>query len=981
MPKPNKIYNPVILIKNLLSKIKKDDFSYNFSDLIADILTFKRAKQGLISILVLIFAFVSAYLTSQWIPATFYSAITSIFVKIPFLWVLGVLLLMFTVIILFKSVLFNKYRLSIIQFNIFLFIFAFYVVFRYYLKGTDSEILCIYKTKIEFLDLFFYVGIIGFSISFIRTFFKSFKKLNEHPNYFLEDNPLKSIENNDHFENLFNKLKPALFHDCYETAFSIGILGQWGTGKSSFIKEVERKIEHQIKTLNQEILYISFSPFLNHNEDQVIHEFFTQLSNVLKSRNGKLSNLLLNYSERLSNIIKDKNAFSFLKPVTNHEGQKSTKELYDDIYKIIFDLNYKIIVSIDDLDRLNGKEILQVLKLIRNTSNFPNMIFLVAMDKEYVSLTLNKEQSIINKRFLDKFFQLEIQLPPNENQKLVSFFSNCLEKTDAIQLTKRQESLLKEISKVFSENQQIVNLYIKNYRDVISIVNLIKKDIDFLERQLDNIDLTDYLVISLIKRKFPEIYNVLLTDRSKLLKEINTFVDRDFILMDDLHSEDYEGHNKLILRDDFVDQLKKISENSFDEEIIFILNQTFNFIFQYKDKNPNSIIFIENFLLLIHENAIKELFSTNDLIELIQKNDKNQIEHVINGDLFPSFERRIQSYEPENKEKLIELGKFLFLLRDLTTYNTDNLLKKFFNVEHNSLNSILSVPETANFIKDTFLLNKKFIVEDKVHFLSKQVLKDSKLNFDEEILLEFAEIIIDQVFEKKEEYTFTRIANVLFELNPLFGDSKRIELLKLFINKLKDEFQMFFSLFIDFSNSKSGLVKIDNDYWKAYFNSTENIDKFLAIFSSLKITNESKSQFIKFINLCVSINNSFPFRYNLDQFNSLKLEEEKEKLNQVHLFANIDKSVNIEQLINVKVTFNYVLKYQVFHNEDGNKTIFLSININQINEGIKEFMTWLMNQNKSPFGSIYSSKIDFKQKQFSLTDKNKKVFDIIYISE
>lgn len=45
-------------------------------------------------------------------------------------------------------------------------------------------------------------------------------------------------------------------------------------------------------------------------------------------------------------------------------------------------------VVIDDLDRLEGTELMAVLKLIRITANFKNLIFIVAYDKGFVANAL-----------------------------------------------------------------------------------------------------------------------------------------------------------------------------------------------------------------------------------------------------------------------------------------------------------------------------------------------------------------------------------------------------------------------------------------------------------------------------------------------------------------------------------------------------------------------------------------------------------------
>ena len=74
-----------------------------------------------------------------------------------------------------------------------------------------------------------------------------------------------------------------------------------------------------------------------------------------------------------------------------------------------------IIITIDDVDRLQGKELMMVLKIIRDTADFPNVFYIVAADNIHLKRML-KSLNINNPdEYLKKFFNLEFQLPANEN--------------------------------------------------------------------------------------------------------------------------------------------------------------------------------------------------------------------------------------------------------------------------------------------------------------------------------------------------------------------------------------------------------------------------------------------------------------------------------------------------------------------------------------------------------------------------------------
>src|SRR5690554_2519017 len=325
-----------------------------------------------------------------------------------------VALSVFTFVTVFKY----NYRISFWE------TLVFFLVFSFYFSWYNTENSSLTQFQFEYWDLnIFTIIIIILSVLFVgialnASWPKNKKKVS---NTFLEDNPLnpKKQKEDTKYNHLISKIAPALFTDVYETSFTIGVIGPWGTRKSSFLDAVKYAVcETKIDDINKKYgtnlkkkpktIFVEFSPFLNHNEEQVIHEFFTQLSNKLNERSGRLSNLITTYSEKLAKLSRHNSWFSLFNLAKNSRENKSAKELYDEIKSCTAELNLKIIVTVDDLDRLNAKEILQVLKLIRNTSNFPNTVFLVAMDKEYVIRTLGGENKYAYRDYIEKFFQVEM---------------------------------------------------------------------------------------------------------------------------------------------------------------------------------------------------------------------------------------------------------------------------------------------------------------------------------------------------------------------------------------------------------------------------------------------------------------------------------------------------------------------------------------------------------------------------------------------
>jgi len=84
-------------------------------------------------------------------------------------------------------------------------------------------------------------------------------------------------------------------------------------------------------------------------------------------------------------------------------------------------LDSPIVVIIDDIDRLQPQEILDILRLVRLTGNFPNLIYLLAFDRGRVELILN-QQGFEGGPYLEKIVEYAYDvpaIPPARLQRLL----------------------------------------------------------------------------------------------------------------------------------------------------------------------------------------------------------------------------------------------------------------------------------------------------------------------------------------------------------------------------------------------------------------------------------------------------------------------------------------------------------------------------------------------------------------------------------
>jgi hypothetical protein len=399
----------------------------------------------------------------------------------------------------------------------------------YYLLSNSKlnwEFTTVQIFNISFKYIYFLlVPIIVFVTSFfLRFIFISFSSVKQKPlSNLYDDSPISDTADDElDYAAIVNKLKEALINQTSDKSFTIGLVGPWGNGKSSIIKMVSSQIKPKISFFerilaylkfsnNKDLIVINFMPYLNHKEEDIISEFFTSLSKELSNFNGKLANQILEYSKRLTSIYKENKLIELFENVSSKSSGSPSKHLYDQINIRLKEVGKKIIVFVDDLDRLNENEILEVLKLIRNTADFNNTIFVVAMDKDYVINRLKINHEILDSKFIDKFFQLEIYLPELESIKLQEYFIKLLLKFKE----KFNNDFELRLNNAMKNNFNLFDLYVKNFRDVKRVANQIIFEYPFFEKELD---LNDFLNFTYLKLKFPKFVKILNDNRNIFLE-------------------------------------------------------------------------------------------------------------------------------------------------------------------------------------------------------------------------------------------------------------------------------------------------------------------------------------------------------------------------------------------------------------------------------------------------------------------------------
>ena len=100
----------------------------------------------------------------------------------------------------------------------------------------------------------------------------------------------------------------------------------------------------------------------------------------------------------------------------------------EDLETILKESNQKIIVVIDDIDRLTNSQIRDIFHLAKQVGNFPNIVYILSMDREIVCRALKEIHNIDGHEYLEKIIQIPFEIPKISKNKVHKYLFNQLDK-------------------------------------------------------------------------------------------------------------------------------------------------------------------------------------------------------------------------------------------------------------------------------------------------------------------------------------------------------------------------------------------------------------------------------------------------------------------------------------------------------------------------------------------------------------------------
>ncbi|MGE5343910.1 MAG: P-loop NTPase fold protein [Candidatus Omnitrophota bacterium] len=361
--------------------------------------------------------------------------------------------------------------------------------------------------------LFILTNLLFFLIWFFSSFYYKINQDNNRINKVISPGTIKWADNNDTMydvlsdepitraeEDLLGREK--FVNDLYyqivrlpgnfSDSLIIGLNGSWGEGKTSVINLLVQHLSSEEAA--KKIFLIRVDPWFFENEKSIINSFYDQLERSFSEKFvfRRLKGFFQKYKKMIFSGIYIRGVQFDIRPF-NHTLDQMKKRIEEQIERI----NRKILIVMDDIDRLDPSEMAMVFKLVRKNSNFKNTIFLLSFDCSAVKKAL-RDKVGIDEDFIEKIINLPISLPGIDQENIERFlFYHVKMLLDQIEVAEDKAE------KFFELYQSDIQKLFKTLRQAKRYLNAIRFSLPPIKSEVNP---ADFLILEIIKVFNEELY-------------------------------------------------------------------------------------------------------------------------------------------------------------------------------------------------------------------------------------------------------------------------------------------------------------------------------------------------------------------------------------------------------------------------------------------------------------------------------------------
>ncbi len=306
-----------------------------------------------------------------------------------------------------------------------------------------------------------------------------------------------------------------------ETPMTIGIQGDWGSGKTSLMNLIARRLGDTYFVVNVNTwkyaqcesgeglsiaVFLGIIHQLSRGGKHKAKEVFSRVGKALVQMGGKFVAARTGV-EVLAMLEKGELEVLF----ERYEAMERLKSALIDLVSDVVENKRngdRVVVFVDDLDRIAPERAVEILEVLKNFLDIPHLVFVLACDYEVVVKGLKARnvkggEEVSGRSFFDKIIQVPFQMPYPNHDRLENYLTQLLKRVGAGSIEENDTQRLNYLLEVSTGTNP------RTIKRLVNIMNLLLIVLDS-ERHTwdDHIRNKPAIVLALValQNALPELY-------------------------------------------------------------------------------------------------------------------------------------------------------------------------------------------------------------------------------------------------------------------------------------------------------------------------------------------------------------------------------------------------------------------------------------------------------------------------------------------
>ncbi|WP_133271088.1 KAP family P-loop NTPase fold protein [Hymenobacter radiodurans] len=303
----------------------------------------------------------------------------------------------------------------------------------------------------------------------------------------------------------------------------IGMYGSWGEGKSTVLNF----IRHELGRVTDKVVVLNFNPWRFTDETQLLTNFFGELAKTIDrqlltpgQRAAKLAAeyvapLLpkVTFSAQVDGPSTEVDFSTQVQALLN-KAQPDADGLRQRIEQLLADAGRRVIVIVDDIDRLEKGQIQALFRLVKLTADFRHTAYVLAFDDSMVARALGEVFSPAGEaataqqaghNFLEKIIQVPLRLPRARADDLFDF---CLARLNEVCQSQNIEPDAEDAQRVSNTLRAALLPRLTTPRLAVRYANAVEFGLPLLYRE---VNLADFILVEALHLFYPELHRFVAT--------------------------------------------------------------------------------------------------------------------------------------------------------------------------------------------------------------------------------------------------------------------------------------------------------------------------------------------------------------------------------------------------------------------------------------------------------------------------------------